>query len=648
MLHCALLLIWMLLMFNSSASAENNAPEWYKNGAYVYRIQTPNANDVLPRVEEGVTMVSNLLDGTIPQITFLNGIIGHDHRGMFNWDGAWPYWNRVTFRANHSWDDLRDFMKRVKDEHNVFISFHVNLTDVNVGLKDYPETRAFFQKLVETQSIYRRDWNRETNKRDTEPPYVPTEIPDGDDPVPIFALVNYKNFWDSGLAKKMIDEFYGQLPYVPPLLYVDVLTLAGGNFATGYPDGPLGGSKESQAQGRQAIVDYIRSKGSEVAAEGTGTMREINSTYGWYHGQGVSDDDYSHIAGTSWNPFIMHVWGCPDALHVWPAASTQQGLQLVREHYQRLLAGQLGLKAMPGLCSVHLWTLGGWMNVLGGEHEKRPTGYTADYADAVNNFYLMVIQELYHIGKGNKRVQKHYSGGVHLWKLAVSDPFSVFQTTVEAADFVANPQEREQARKAHDVAIGGPFSMTVTVPKAGVYKMLMYHSCHEGEGEANLYVNDQFVRRVDGFRRNFKLELQTDLGEVTLHAGENKITIDQGQVWARWDDGTQACWATPYLGKGYSVTNGAVTFAVDYDRMWPDTWSGQKKIYFFSWDGTNRAWKLPSDWGAVPRATLYPLTPDGRGKGVPLAIKDRTIAPALLPQVPYILVPENAVKGAAR
>jgi len=71
--------------------------------------------------------------------------------------------------------------------------------------------------------------------------------------------------------------------------------------------------------------------------------------------------------------------------------------------------------------------------------------------------------------------------------------------------------------------------------------------------------------------------------------------------------------------------------------MWPDTWSGQKKIYFFSWDGTHRTWKLPSDWGAVPRARLYPLTPDGRGRGVPLQVHDRTIAPSLLPQVPYVL-----------
>ncbi len=71
-----------------------------------------------------------------------------------------------------------------------------------------------------------------------------------------------------------------------------------------------------------------------------------------------------------------------------------------------------------------------------------------------------------------------------------------------------------------------------------------------------------------------------------------------------------------------------MTFAKDYDRMWPDTWSGRKKIYFFSWDGTSRNWKLPADWSDVPLATLYPLTPDGRGKGVPIAIKERDFAVA--------------------
>lgn len=82
-----------------------------------------------------------------------------------------------------------------------------------------------------------------------------------------------------------------------------------------------------------------------------------------------------------------------------------------------------------------------------------------------------------------------------------------------------------------------------------------------------------------------------------------------------------------------------MTFAVDYDRMWPDTWSGQKKIHFFSWDGTSREWKLPMEWRTLKSVNLHPLTPDGRGKAVSIPVKDGRVAPKLLPQIPYIAIP---------
>lgn len=137
-------------------------------------------------------------------------------------------------------------MARAKEKSNVHTGFHLNLTDVNIGLRDYPESREFFQKLVETRSIYRRDWSKAANRRDGEP-FVPLEIEKyaanakNPDPVQIFALVNYKRFWDSGLARSMLDDFYGKLPFAPPVLYLDVLNAGGGNFSTGFPDGPLGG-----------------------------------------------------------------------------------------------------------------------------------------------------------------------------------------------------------------------------------------------------------------------------------------------------------------------------------------------------------------------------------------------------------------------
>ena len=85
-----------------------------------------------------------------------------------------------------------------------------------------------------------------------------------------------------------------------------------------------------------------------------------------------------------------------------------------------------------------------------------------------------------------------------------------------------------------------------------------------------------------------------------------QITIGSGLIGHDHPGGVELGWA-PALWKDH------VVFAEDYDRMWP-------------------------------RATLYPLTPDGRGPGVPIAIKDRTVMPSLLPQVPYIFVPETQSK----
>ena len=158
-----------------TAATENKAPAWIKQGAYVYRICTPDDADTLISTEQGLAITHHLLDGSVEQLPCINGLIGDDHPGKCNWDGLWPYWGRVSFRAK-SWQYLHDFMQRVHDQYNAKVFFHVNLTDVNVGLKQYPETRAFFQKLVETRSIYRRDWNPATQKRDVEPPYVPQDF----------------------------------------------------------------------------------------------------------------------------------------------------------------------------------------------------------------------------------------------------------------------------------------------------------------------------------------------------------------------------------------------------------------------------------------------------------------------------------------
>ena len=179
---------------DKTSATQNNAPAWTRHGAYVYRVCVPEDSDFLVSTEAGIGITYNLLDGSIEQIPLMTGVIGDDHQGICNWDGIWPYWSHVSYRAKN-WDYLRSFMQRVSDKYNTKVSFHVNLTDVNVGLRAYPETRDFFKKLVETKSIYRRDRNPATGKRDLEPPYIPQEIPANvPNSLTIFALVNYKNF----------------------------------------------------------------------------------------------------------------------------------------------------------------------------------------------------------------------------------------------------------------------------------------------------------------------------------------------------------------------------------------------------------------------------------------------------------------------
>lgn len=93
------------------AQEKAHLPAWAEKGACVFRVSTPDADDVLLRLEEGHAIVVNLLDQSIPQITIVNGLIGHDHPGPWNWDGLWPDWNRATFRAG-SFDKLAAFMTR--------------------------------------------------------------------------------------------------------------------------------------------------------------------------------------------------------------------------------------------------------------------------------------------------------------------------------------------------------------------------------------------------------------------------------------------------------------------------------------------------------------------------------------------------------
>ncbi len=275
--------------------------------------------------------------------------------------------------------------------------------------------------------------------------------------------------------------------------------------------------------------------------------------------------------------------------------------------------------------------------------------FRGDWIDLVNDFYLTGIQELYHIGKGTVRTHVYNRiGGVHISNFVLVAPDGK-TTEIPVVDCLP-PSFPEWlvkgVRQYGHVMLEGTLIARFKAPVAGKYRLEIHGGIPaRSTGALNVYVNRQRQLRVLGisFENQDDLSLEFDLGEITLRTGENTLSVDPGPIYARWSDGTVAVWETPSLGTGFSVTNGEVTFATDYDRMWPDTWSGQKKIYFFSWDGTSRAWKLPQDWASVKKATLYPLGPDGRGEAVPMTIgEDARLAPKLLPQVPYVLVPSDS------
>jgi hypothetical protein len=476
---------------------------------------------------------------------------------------------------------------------------------------------------------------------------VPQAIPaDQKDPVGIYAIVNYRNYWDSGMAKEMIDAFYGHLPYAPPILYLDVLTATGGNLNVGYPDGKLGGSKETQIAGMNDIAAYLHGKGTDLATEGDRPQLGTWATYVWLHGKGISTDDYAVISGGSGQLPWQQVVGDAGAFNLSPIASTPGGLATVRGHYANLLAGRPDSRKMAALDRWHVCDRSGMKD----EFDIPGTGdpFRGDWADLVNNFYLMSIQELYFIGKRTFRTALYNRNGrFHLAKVVLTGPGGT-ESPIPVAGFLTADMPdwiRKGVAQNNNLMMEtpGPGNALLTArfaaASAGKYKVRLIGG--GGTGAMNIYVNGKPQIRLCNIMTKSQDDMGQlfDVGELDLSAGDNVISLDTGPLYAKWSDGTEALWATPGIHTNFTVKNGDVTFADDYDRMWPDSWSGQKKIYFFSWDGTARSWKLPLEWASIRQATLFPLTPDGRGAGIHVAITDQSVSPMLLPQIPYVLVP---------
>jgi len=324
------------------------------------------------------------------------------------------------------------------------------------------------------------------------------------------------------------------------------------------------------------------------------------------------------------------------AFNLSPIATTPGGLMVVRDHYAALAAGKPSPKRVAGPATSHL----AFGESLGKEFDIPGTGdpFRGDWADLIGNFYLTGIQELYHIGKGNVRTATFNKlGALHVNGLAlVGDDGAVLDIPLSEAVSAYPTWKHADVRKSGQIMLEWPLVAKVRVARAGTYRLRCSATKDNGRGALNVYVDQRCVQTVP----DATLAPTPFLSQgIELPAGEHEIAIDAGPLYARWNDGTVACWKTPYLGRGLRISNGDLVFAEDYDRLWPDTWSGQDKLYAFSWDGTKRTWTLPAAWAARVAVQLIPLTPDGRGKPEPLVVTKGTISPTLKAQIPYVIVP---------
>jgi len=611
----------------------SKAPQWARS--LIWKMSLADRPAALDEAEEKIRTVCNLTDGAVRQIVFLSGAVGVDE-GKLAWDGSWPYWARPTYRINHDWKYLGDFMLKMRDKWNAEMSFHVNITDVNVGMALTEETRTFFEKLRDNRCIYCRP-----KGRDAQPwfglPYVPREIPlyeetpdsrkkrDASD---MFAMVDYKQLWDSGLAKEIIDGLFSKLPFVPSLLYVDVFGPLGWCIHPGYPDGELGHSRQTQFEGMRQIQDYIRACGSDVAGESPDRLVDLQANYSWSHG-GLAANDYSQI-GSGYGMGSMEKTRGGKGMHVY---GNQGGYHIqCGERVPELISQSPNLDSplqSRKYDGIREWGLA---------------------EDLVRGFYLTVIQELYHIGRGDVRLPgtpnfsrlDEHCGRARINALTITDDKGVFQVVdATTAELTGSCRIEDDAWAVGaktvvglDQALFNAVHFKVTVPVAGRYKLFLRYAS-QGGARVSLSVNAGDRSELNLPNTESWHFYGDHLVELTLQAGANRVSLVHDLIFAKWDDGTEARWDM----NGLRVWNGMTIFAKDGDRLWPDTWSGRQRLFAFSVEGGEREWKLPEGWETFTGIMFYPLTSTGRGEGVVVPVRNGNVTLRLEPSLPCVMEP---------
>lgn len=273
----------------------------------------------------------------------------------------------------------------------------------------------------------------------------------------------------------------------------------------------------------------------------------------------------------------------------------------------------------------------------------------------VEGFYLTAIQELYHIGKGNvrlpggagiRRLDEH-RGRLRLDRFDLYDNDQRLLTGAQASEgeltgpCVSEPDPQATNGRVVvnlDESLSGCCRVTLFVSEeAAGAGFLVIRYCSPLGGTAEVEVNGHRPGETD-FPPTAKSAIFGDLAlPVILKPGDNTVVLRKGSIHAAWSDGTEARWDR----NGFRAWNGEIVFGDGYDRMWPDSWSGQKKIYFYSRDGSGRHWTLPEEWRDLKKGLIYSLDPSGRLPGIELPIENGRVAPCLPPRVPCVLVAEG-------
>lgn len=588
-----------------------NPPRWAQ-GTFIWKLCLADRPDSLSEAREVIANLANHLDNSVEQIVFLTGATGGD-KGNLPWDSVWPWWQRLTYRIGGGWEELSEFMTDMRDQHRAHISFHMNITDVNVGLNQYPETREFFERLRDEKAIYARP-----EGFNAQPwrglPFVPQEIPEGDESH-MFALVNYQRLWDSGIAKEQIEGFFEKLPYLPPLLYVDVLGPCGWCIHPGYPDGDLGGSLATQLAGVQKIVKYIRDCGSDVGGESPDRLIEHTDPpirYCWGHG-GLASNDYSRI-GSAYGMGAMNkrggkcmqVYGNQGQYHLQCGPSVPEALNNGWDP-MRLDRSSDTAWASP-VRSPEVDGLREWGTI----------------EDLVRQFHLTVAPELYHIGCGSERLP----GGDN-WELldAAEGRVRLDALTLRAPDSSCTVYEAEEAELLGtvrvvedtwasagktvsdiDLAIGNGVEFTIDAPVGGDYQCFVRYAS-VGGGVLRMQLDDEDATRLELADTGEWQHYGDHLISLSLSVGKHTLRLQRDRVYAEWSDGSKAEWT---IDNGFSAKHAEVILGVDGDRFCPDTWSGEKRILIYSTEGSERNWTLPENWSEAKEVQLFPLTDNGR------------------------------------